>query len=156
MVPATGQVSRVPNPWLGLLPKNLWGRVKDLFAYTTQILPLAASATQSASVTIESDSDFLATYLTCTVTSLDEATLLSFVPQIVSITDQAAGRLFFSAPTHYVNVYGTAERPAYLSFPRLIKAGSTVSFTHQNLEATSRQVRIAMWGMKVFGFEANT
>lgn len=156
MMPATGDVSRVPNPWLGLLPKQLWGRVKDLFAYTTQILPLAASSQGSGSVTIDNDSDFLGIYLTATVTTTDEATLLSYVPQTVQISDQSSGRTFFTAPTHYMNVYGTAERPAYLSFPRLVKAGSTLTFTHQNLEATARNVRIALWGIKVFGFNANT
>ena len=149
-----GQITRVPNPFLGLIPRELWSRLKDFFAYTANFIPLTASATQTTNISIQNDSDFLIIYGVGTVTETTEASRLTYVPQLVQFRDSGSGRELFDQSTHYHNVYGTAEEPAYWSFPKLLRAGSTFSVTHQNLEAVDRRVRVAFFGFKVFPMDA--
>ena len=150
----SGQISRVPNPFLGLIPRELWSRLKDFFVYTANFIPLTASSTQTTNVSIQNDSDFLIIYGVGTVTDTTEASRLTYVPQLVQLRDSSSGRELFDQATHYHNIFGTAEEPAYWSFPKLLRAGSTFSVTLQNLEATDRRVRIAFAGFKVFPMDA--
>jgi len=149
-----GQITRIPNPFLGLIPRELWSRLKDFFAYTANFIPLTASATQTTNISIQNDADFLILYGVGTVTDTTEASRLTYVPQLVQFRDSGSGRELFDQATHYHNIYGTAEEPAYWSFPKLLRAGSTFSVTHQNLEATDRRVRTAFFGFKVFPMDA--
>lgn len=145
--------SLLPNPFLYTLPRSLWGKVKDFFGYTVNFTGtniLAASTSQSLQTTVQNDSAFIIIAALATVTDSTDATRLTFVPQTVQIQDQSAGRNFFDAATHYHNVFGTAEAPAYWTLPRLVKAGSTLTTTLNNLEATARNVRIVYLGFKVF------
>lgn len=149
-----GQITRVPSPFLGLIPRELWSRLKDFFVYTANFIPLAASSTQTVNISIQNDSDFLIIYGVGTVTTTDESARLTYIPQLVQLRDSGSGRELFDQATHYHNIYGTAEEPAYWSFPKLLRAGSTFSVTHQNLEAVDRRVRVAFCGFKVFPMDA--
>lgn len=149
-----GQITRIPNPFLGLIPRELWSRLKDFFAYTFSFNPLTASAEQTQNISIQNDSDFLIIFGTCTVTDTLNTTRLTFVPQLVQLRDSGSGRELFDQSTHFHNVYGTAEEPAYWSFPKLLRAGSTFSVRHTNQEATDRNVRGAFHGFKVFPMDA--
>lgn len=150
---APSAATLLPNPFLYTLPRPLWGKLKDFFGYTVNFTGtniLAASATQTLQTVIQNDSAFIIIAANAVVTDAADTTQITFVPQTVQIQDQSAGRNFFDAPTHYHNVYGTAQQPAYWTLPRLVKAGSIISTTLANLEAFARNVRITYLGFKVF------
>jgi hypothetical protein len=50
----------------------------------------------------------------------------------------------------FPNLIGTAQRPAILPMPKLIRANSVIQVTAQNLVAAARQVRISFLGYKIF------
>lgn len=150
---APSAASLLPNPFLYTLPRVLWGKVKDFFGYTVNFTGtniLAASATQTLQTTIQNDSAFVIIAAVAVVTDSADTTQITFVPQTVQIQDQSAGRNFFDSATHFHNVYGTAQAPAYWTLPRLVKAGATLSTTLANLEAFARNVRISYLGFKIF------
>lgn len=146
------QVATPMNPFLGLLPTAMWDKQKDFFIYTVEFLPLAASATASQSVNVQSDSHFLIEFVTGTVTDVANAVFVASPPELILITDSGSGRQFMDRPVHWLNLFGTAQLPGVLPFPKIINAGSTISVQIQNLEAVARNVRISFIGFKVFGF----
>jgi hypothetical protein len=137
-------------PWLQILPRELWGKQKDMFVGHLDFTPLAANATQSQGLNITADADFVILYGTRIVTAADNVTFIANVPELVTITDTGAGRNLMSAAVHMDELFGTAQLPAYWAFPKLIRAGSTLTATLQSLEATPRNVRLSFHGFKVF------
>ena len=146
------QVATPMNPFLGLLPVEMWDKQKDYFIYSIEFLPLAASGSATAQVNIQSDSHFLIELITGVVTDVTNATFLANVPELVNLTDSGSGRNFFDKPVHWNNLFGTAQLPGVLPFPKIINAGSTLTVGLTNLEATARNVRISFIGFKVFGY----
>jgi hypothetical protein len=152
--PAGGiQPGPVPPGIFRLIPAKYRNKVKDFFGYAADFLPLTASLTQTQNISIQSDSDFLIVAGVAVVTTTDNLTRLTFVPQLVQLFDSGSGRQFFNQPTHYHNVYGTAEQPAYWTFPKLMTRSATLSVQHQNLEAVSRNVRVIFLGFKIFDID---
>lgn len=140
------------NPFFGLLPPKLWKAPKDFFMYSANFLPLAAGATQTTDIAIESDSDFLIVAGVRTIT--DGATDLVFQaagPFTVVVFDNGSGRNLQNQAQHIENMFGTAELPAYWPFPKFVPRASTLSTTLQNLDATNAfNIRIAYFGFKIF------
>jgi hypothetical protein len=132
-----------------LEPQFRWTR-KNFFGYVTEFLTLGASATVTNSVTIQGDSDFIITYATAIVTDSANTTQVSFPPQLVQLTDAAAGVNFFLLPEHFLNVYGDAQNPGIFSDPIVMRAATTLQVQHQNLEAVARNVRCAFNGMRSY------
>jgi len=148
-----GMGSLLPNPFLYTLPEVLWNKVKEFFVYSAQFVgptALGASATQTVQTVVQNDSAFVLLAITGICTSTDESTLVTFVPELLQIQDQTAGRNIFDQSQHYMNVVGTAGEPAFLTLPKLVKPGATLTTTLQNLEATARHVRLSYVGFKVF------
>ncbi len=161
-VPAA-QIRPPINPFLGLLPKSLWNRQKDLFFYVAEFLPLNVSATASVEVVIQADSDFLITYGVAVVTDTSDVTVASVAnafapfnpPFLATITDSGSGRAFMSSGVSFANLFGTGTLPAIWPFPKLIKASSVLSTKLQNLVATAYRIRIAYGGFKVFNYQGD-
>lgn len=153
------QGALLPNPFLYTLPTELWDKAKDFFGYTATfagptVLPAGGSVTVQTG--IQSDSAFVIVASSLLATSTDESVVLGYVPQLVQIIDQTAGRNFFDAPTHAMNVFGTAQAPSWWSIPKLILPSSTIGTTLTNLDpANARNVRIIYWGFKIFNVVAN-
>jgi len=153
---APSMATLLPNPFLYTLPRPLWNKAKDFFGYTVNFTGtniLAASASLTLPTTVQNDSAFVIIAAVATVTDSTDAVQVTFVPETVQIQDQAQGRTFFDSPTHFMNVFGTAQQPAFWTLPRLVKAGSTLATTLQNLEAVARNVRITYLGFKVFNMD---
>jgi hypothetical protein len=151
---AVGQLLPPVNPFLGLLPRQFWSRVKDFFVYSVELLPLNASATGAAGVTISNEADFLIMAGVRRVTSSDNLTDVSFYPAVVTIRDSAGVEIMDKA-VHIENLFGTAQLPAIWPYPKLIPAGRTLTTTVQSLDtANNRNVRISYLGFKVFPMEA--
>lgn len=156
----TGQVKVPINPFLGLLPRNLWNRHKDLFFYNVEFLPLAASdAGAGGDIQIDADSDFLIMGASAIVTDVNDVVVASIVnafdkfnpPFLVTLTD--AARSFSNIATGFKNLFGTAEQPAIWPFPKLIRATTTLTTKIQNLSATAYRIRISYAGIKIFAFK---
>jgi hypothetical protein len=121
-----------------------------MFVGHLDFTPLALSATQTLGLNITADADFVILYGTRIVTAVDNTTFVANVPELVTLVDTGAGRQLMSSAVHIDELFGTGQLPAYWSFPKLMRAGSTLSVTLQNLEATARNVRLSFHGFKVF------
>jgi len=143
------------NPFLGLIPKKYWKRLKDFFSYNDDYTPLGAGATLPQSIQIQNDSDFLIMAGVFVMTTTDNTTtFFANAPVTVQITDSGSGRNIMNKATHINNLFGSATLPAIWPFPKLIPAGATLTTTLVNLDgANARNVRIAYWGFKIFAFE---
>lgn len=149
----SGAGSLLPNPFLYTLPRTLWDKVKEFFGYTanfTGVNVLTASGNVTVQTVVQNDSAFILLGIGGTVTSTDEATRLTYVPQTIQIQDQTAGKNLFDQATHFMNVVGTAGEPFYFAIPKLVQPGATLSTTLNNLEATARNVRLTFYGFKVY------
>lgn len=147
-----GQALPMISPFYGWLPRELWGLEKDFFIYTANFLPLAISATATTDIAIQSDSDFV--IVACVQLVLTDADAGPALQPLATVTllDAGSGRQLMDRAVAVENLYGTAQRPAYLPMPKLIKRASTFSTTLTNLEATARNYRLSYWGFKIFGY----
>jgi hypothetical protein len=124
---------------------------RDFFTYSAEFLPLGASATTPVNVPIQADSDFELTQLTGDVRVLvtDEA-VVADPNLLVTLIDQGSGRMLMDRGQIFPNLIGTAQRPAILPMPKLIRANSVIQVVAQNLVAATRFVRLTFLGYKLF------
>lgn len=135
---------------LSLLPPIYRWTRKTFFGYVTEFLPLTANLTIANSLGIQADSDFIICYATCIVTDVTNLVQIPFIPQLVQLTDAAAGNAFFLQPEHAMNVYGDAANPGIFANPVVMRAATTLQVQHQNLEAFNRNVRCAFNGFRSY------
>lgn len=141
------------NPFLGILPPELWKNQKDFFVYATDFNTIATAATNTNNIGIQSDSHFLIVAGVVAVQATAGATATGSLPATIDILDAGSGRKFNNVPVHIQNLFGTGQNPAYWPYPKLIMAGSTLQTTLANLDATNAYVvRLAYWGLKIFGY----
>jgi hypothetical protein len=145
---ATGQAINPPAGVLGWLPPRFWGTIKEYFAYPANFLPLVANATQTETISIQSDSDFILLYATLVGTATDNVTPLVFRPALVQLRDASSGTDLFQSPTHVENVFGDAMQPGIFAVPYYLRANSALQVTLQNLEAFDRNYRLTFHGFK--------
>lgn len=138
------------NPFWANLPPAVISLPKDFFVYGVEFLPLGASATANQQFDVQSDSAFLILAGVGVVTDTANTVFSANVPQLVTIRDEGSGRNVFNIAQHFGNVFGTAQLPAYWTYPKILKPKTTVDVELQNLEATARNVRIGFWGFKLF------
>jgi len=137
-------------PWW--YPKEARGLQIDYFVIGTDFTPLAASATTGNPVQITGESAFCALSGVLVETDTANTTFLAQRPLLADIRDSGSNRLLSNTPIHVDNWYGTAELPKYWDVPKIFAPAGTVVFTLQNLEATARNVRLALHGFKIFGY----
>lgn len=145
-----------PNWWLGLVPRELWDRKKTFFIYEIDFVPLAISATSVLSTQIQNDSHFLIVAGVALVTDSAGAVVINApngansTGKLVTIRDVAAGFPLSQVPVPVENMFGTAQLPAVWAIPKLIRKGSTLEATVQNLIATAHNVRLSFWGVRIY------
>lgn len=148
-----------PNPFLGLLPRDMWGRTKDYFTYSRTFVganALAAGATTGLTFAINGDSDFLIVSSTRVVTLVDNTTFIAQAPILALITDSGSGRNLSDESVHIESYFGTAQEPKYWDMTKIIPRNSTVTITLQNLDLVNAfHIRLYFAGFKVFGFSGN-
>lgn len=132
-----------------LQPQFRWTR-KNLFMYGCEFLPLTASIALTQTIGIAADSDFIITFADAIVTDTTNLIQLPFVPQLVQLTDSAAGMAFFLLPQHFNVVYGDAQNPGVWSSPYVMRQATSLLVAHTNLEATNRNVRCSFQGFKSY------
>lgn len=135
---------------LGMLPSE-WRRLaKQKFDHALLWEPIGASATLSRSFTADTDSWFVG--LGAVATSRDTGTLAAQAdrPFSVEIKSTSGGRDFQSAPEDFDNFFGTAQLPSVWGAPLFVKPAATIQITLVNLVATARDVRVSIFGFKIF------
>lgn len=133
------------------LPNELRGRPKDFFTYSTSFLPLAAGASASQTIQINSDSHFLIVMAALTARlDVAAATFSPDPPLTAEIQTSGSGRLFQNEPTDVRNVFGSAELPGILPYPKVIDGGSTVTVRLASLGTADLNIRVAFLGLKIY------
>src|SRR5262245_50410464 len=82
------------NPFLGLLPPELWNNQKDFFVYGTDFNTIATAATTTNNIAIQSDSNFLIVAGVIAVQATVGATATPSFAGLVDILDAGSGRKF--------------------------------------------------------------
>lgn len=149
----SAQVQPALNPFLGLIPRELWKRPKDFFVYSatfTGAFVLPASGAASLDIQIDANADFL--IMAGVRTFRDTGTgALQTPAATVTLTDSASGRQLQNEPQDVENLFGTAQLPAVWPFPKLIARSATLTVALANLIATASNARVAFLGFKIFG-----
>lgn len=153
---AAGLTLMNPNPLFGLLPKEFIKRVKDVFTYNVVFNTIGATTTTTQSANIQNDADFVWTHASMIVTNAAGTTFTA--PQdvacLIEIKDAAAGRDLQDSQTHLSALFGTAQNPFILPFPKIFRAGGQIAVKLQNQTAGALVVRLAFHGFKAFFMDA--
>ena len=139
------------------------------FFYSTQFTGnvVAVGTTISQNIQIQSDSHYVARYLTVTVYNSPNILVFTGLAALtINLFDSGSGRTLFDNPQAIQNVCGgtpgTAggvggNAPFIFPEPWLIRAGGTVQVSLTNLgQLTFPRVDVSIPGMKVFKFGANS
>jgi hypothetical protein len=137
---------------LALLPPSIRGKAKDFFTYNITFNTIAAGATATGSANIQGDSDFLWIRGSLIVTDAAGTTFTSSAaaPLLVAIGDAASGRQLQDSNTHISNVFGTAQLPFDLPYPKMFERSGQIQATLVSQAAGALVVRMAFHGFKVF------
>jgi hypothetical protein len=139
-----------------LIPQGKQQNARSWGAYTLLWLPLAANgASVAASVTTQDDSDFIVMRAKATVTDTATPPVENATPQ-ATITLQIGGVVLFpdGNPVHIQQLaVSAADRRGHeLEFPQLIAPQTTLQAKATNLTATAMNIRIVLFGLRVFNF----
>ncbi|HEX3698901.1 MAG TPA: hypothetical protein VH374_26260 [Polyangia bacterium] len=137
-------------PWW--YPNNAKSLAIDHFIYGADVLPLPASLSDTASITIDGSSAFVICSSQMVVTLADNTTFLAGRPIKASFLDTGSGRQLSNIAVQVDNNFGTAEHPFVWPVPKIIAPNSTLQITLQNLSAQDLNVSIAYAGFKIFNF----
>lgn len=135
---------------------KLYKGVKTFDYNFAQVL-VPADSQSNSSITIDSDADFEATYLTFMAFDVDfasqtEATRL--IPPIsINIQDTASAEYLFQQQVPINTVAGTAERPAALGVPRVFPSRANVTLYYTNFDQNNEyNFTLVMRGVKLIPF----
>lgn len=135
---------------LGMLPSEWQRKAKQKFSHALLFQPVPASGTLAQAFTADTDSWFVG--LGAVATSRDTGTNLIVAdrPFTVVMESTSGGRNFQSQAEDFDNFFGTAQLPNVWGAPLFVKPAATIQFTLTNLIATARDIRISIFGFKIF------
>lgn len=145
-----GRMTTLLNPFWGMLPRRLWRATKDYFVYSTTVEPLAAGQAVTNQIQIQADSHFMIIQINRDVRGANEDTIVANPAFTIQLFDSGSGRNLFDQAQHVENVVGTGQLPGYSSFPKILKASSTLSVLFTSLSANNQTVRLSFVGFKIF------
>lgn len=134
-------------------PEGARNLAMDYFVYGTDFAPIAASATETRNIAINSDSAFLVLSATMVETDTGNTTFFPNRPLLAQLSTGGAQLNLASTPIHADNWFGTAEEPKYWDVPKTLLPNTTLVVQLQNLEAVARNIRVAFHGFKIFKYE---
>lgn len=128
------------------------------YSYSLTSGVIAAGATATDSVTVESDSDFILTKMSYFATNGAGAALTwnsRIVPLVrIQLRDTGSGRNLLDANQPIPNLFGTGEIPFILPTMLRIKANSVLRADFVSFEAAdSRLVDLSLVGFKEYRYE---
>lgn len=156
-LPAGPMFSQV-NPFFGLLPKEYKVRRKDFFTYNIRFNTLAAGGTATLTANVQNDSDFVWVIGAVTVTNAAFTTFTAAtnIPILAELSDASSGVQLQDSATHISNMFGTAQLPFTLPFPKIFKAGGQITARLQNQDgANAFVVNLAFHGFKCYFMKAD-
>ncbi len=113
----------------------------DNYAYTidgeTLSAPITQTAAQTFNVIMDSDSDFVCTYLAGFARATGGSVMIFNPAVMVQITDQASGRTWFNQAAPLPMIAGQGGFPFLLTSPRVIKPRSTLTVRAISAQAQS-------------------
>lgn len=113
------------------------------YDYTTGQTTIAAGQTAFVQINVQIDAHFLVKKIVGTRTSQ--------APALVTIKTTGVDQQWMDKAVHFDNLVGNSQFPNILAAPRLVRRGSTVSITIQNLSTTvAGTYEIILSGMKLF------
>lgn len=129
--------------------------VKDYYSYSALVSSLASGASQSASISIEADSEFVAVKYSyfVDIAGATQTDATKVVPLIsMELTDTGSGRSLQNIALPIDTIAGRGDLPFILPQPRRFKAKSTIQFRFTNYSAATTYANIyfVMSGYKVF------
>jgi hypothetical protein len=128
---------------------NGYDVVYQPFHYGADFLPLAASATQSVTVLIDHDSDFILSNQQ--VAAFDVNGDNVGLPNVLcTITSDTSQRQLQSQAIPVISLFGTGQRPHLLFKPLLLPSKSSFTAKLQNLNPILVNVRLTFSGVKAF------
>lgn len=141
-----------------------YGCYVDPFDYLINLLPATASVTTTGQFLVQSDAAFAITETKVLVTSTASPPLSTtlfqpfgtgvdsaFLPFLVQLTDQGAGRSLSNLQVPMDSIFGIGARPYCWPTPKVLDQNSTMSAAVQNLTATDFNIRMIFSGFKIFG-----
>lgn len=127
---------------------------KAFFIYSVEFPAIAGGANETQTFNIEADSDFrlqMLTQFTTILAALQTDATRVLPVSVVLITDTGSGRNFMDFPQPINNLFGTAEDPFVLPYPKIFPARSTVSISMTNLTgATTYNTVLSFIGNKLY------
>jgi len=149
--------------YMSFLPPAMRGRAMEWFDYNQDQLALATGTSASSNITIQNDADFLVASAVCRVNLAADVSSVLVDPPITSIvTDTSSGQQWQSRPVALSTFFaltgtaagGVAGLSGMLPFPRVVKAGGTISTTFAHLGVIAAvDVRYTYRGIKIYYFE---
>ncbi len=110
------------------------------FPYTTQSQTLAAGATSTVRIEVDTDSHFL----------VQKITGVAQGDCLVDITESASGRAWMNTAVNFGSISGNGQFPNVLFANRFIYRGSVVSINVQDLSGLANNFEIILWGSKLY------
>jgi hypothetical protein len=137
---------------LALLPPGIRGKAKDFFTYNITFNTIGAGATATGSANIQGDSDFVWIRGSVIVTDAAFTTFTSpaAAPLLIQLGDAGSGRQLQDSSTHLSNMFGTAQLPFDLPFPKIFERSGQIQVQLVNQSGGALVVRLAFHGFKVF------
>lgn len=160
----------LPNWFHGLLPESLWpDRPREFYAYTLNLIPLAASATITTDVVFSKKTDSLIFGGTAIRTTPDGITLFnplagSAVRALIQLSNSAAAELYTEVQVPFENLFSSwgprmgpagfvnagAKLPAYWPQPIFVRRGGALSMLITDQANTASHWRFTFWGCLLY------
>ncbi len=128
--------------------------IKDFFIYEEDFDSLSAGATDTGTINIQADSDFVMQKLAyfADVNGAAQTDGNRVVPLVdIVITDSGSGRNLMESAVPIASLFGTGRLPFILPTPKLFLARTTITLNVANFSAsTTYNLKFSMIGYKAF------
>ena len=122
----------------------------EYFGYAVEMDNIAQGGAASSIFQVQSDSDFVCTYLSGVAVNPAVATVDPVPLGLIQITDTGSGKTFFNQPTFMGLVLGQGGYPFLLPAPRLIAPNTNIQYNVTNLANGPRNLHIIMLGARIY------
>lgn len=128
--------------------------VRDFFVYSASFSALANGSSDTETINIQADSDFVVSKMTyfadiAAAVQTDSSRVIPLCT--MQITDSGSGRNLMDSAQPISNIMGTGDLPFILPNPKLFLARSNITITVANFSAaTTYNLRLSFIGHKKF------
>ena len=122
----------------------------DQFVYRVRFTTFLANATNTQTIAIQSDSDFL--WVATSLIVMTAVNTPDITPDMeMSVIDSGSGRQLQDAPVHVLNITGNGQWPFVLPEPKVFVGNGSIQVTVTDLSAVAKaRVEFSFLGSKIF------